>query len=244
VLNLAAIVRVGLINREGQRGSRMPFNRDKVAALLAACHRRCCICHRFCGVKNETDHIRPTADGGDDSIENAIPVCFDCHAEIHSYNDKHARGRKFTSEELVNHKTQWLAICTNKPESLLSAARDGDVGPLQALVDELEYNETVVQQSSGETNRGAVFHDSQFLRAIHEGMIAILAESLKSAILVAYASMSRANQHILAEANQDVKMKFQGTASINARNAIASAGPLIEAAHQELMRFLGSDRDG
>src|SRR5262245_19293585 len=132
----------------------MPFNRDEVAALLAACHRRCCICHRFCGVKIETDHIRPTAACGDDSITNAIPVCFDCHAEIHSYNDKHPRGRKFTAEELANHKAQWLEICATKPESLLSAARDGDVGPLQALLDELEYNKTVVQQSSSETSRG------------------------------------------------------------------------------------------
>ena len=52
----------------------MAFDRNEVAGLLAACHRRCCICHRFCGVKIETDHIRPAVDGGDDSIANAIPV--------------------------------------------------------------------------------------------------------------------------------------------------------------------------
>jgi hypothetical protein len=185
--------------------------------------------------------FRQAADGGDDSIANAIPVCFDCHAEIHSYNDNHPRGRKFTTEELAHHKTQWLEICTNKPESMLLAARDGDVGPLQALVDELEYNRMVVDQSSSETSRGALFHESQFLRAIQEGMVAILAESLKASILAAYASTSRANQHILAEVNQDVRMKNQGTASINARNAIACAKPLIEAAHQELIRFLGTE---
>ena len=71
--------------------------------------------HRFCGVKIETDHIRPAADGGDDSIANAIPVCFDCHAEIHSYNEKHPRGRKFTAEELARHKAQWLDICVKPP---------------------------------------------------------------------------------------------------------------------------------
>jgi len=123
---------------------------------------------------------------------------------------------------------------------MLLAARDGDVGPLQALVDELEYNKTVVQHSSGETSRGGLFHELQFLRATQEGMVAILAESLKAAILAAYVSMSRANQHILAEVNQDVKMKIQGTASINARNAITSAAPLIDAAHKELIRFLGA----
>jgi hypothetical protein len=75
-----------------------------VEILLAACHRRCCICHRFCGVKIETDHIEQAAEGDSDKIENAIPVCFECHAEIHSYNDKHPRGRKFTPDELRHHK--------------------------------------------------------------------------------------------------------------------------------------------
>ena len=82
----------------------MAFDRDQVSNLLARCHRRCCICHRFCGVKIETDHIEPKEQGGDDSIENAIPVCFECHAEIHSYNDKHPRGRKFLPERSVSMK--------------------------------------------------------------------------------------------------------------------------------------------
>ena len=179
----------------------MAFNREAVANLLAECHRRCCICHRFCGVKIETDHIGPTAEGGGDDIENAIPLCFDCHVEIHSYNDQRPRGRKFTPEELKTHKDQWLDICKSKPESLLQAARDGDVGPLQALLDELEYNQAVVRHSAGdaadhEVHRGALFHESQFLRATQEGMIAILKESLKSSLLDAYASVaSRQSAH-------------------------------------------------
>jgi len=55
------------------------FNQKEVEHLLAKCHRRCCICHRFCGVKIETDHIIQPKDGGDNSIANAIPVCFECH---------------------------------------------------------------------------------------------------------------------------------------------------------------------
>jgi hypothetical protein len=82
----------------------MAFSRDEVSVLLAQCHRRCCVCHRFCGVKIETDHIVPAEDDGGDGIENAIPVCFECHPEIHSYNDKHPRGRKFLPEELQLHK--------------------------------------------------------------------------------------------------------------------------------------------
>jgi hypothetical protein len=50
------------------------FPQDKVSELLAQCHRRCCICHRFCGVKMEPDHIVRQADSGNDDIDHAIPV--------------------------------------------------------------------------------------------------------------------------------------------------------------------------
>src|SRR5437016_6450420 len=122
---------------------RMPFNRNQIGELLAACHRRCCICHRFCGVKIETDHIRPSANGGSDDIDNAIPVCFDCHAEIHSYNDQHPRGRKFLPAELRMHRDQWLEICRSNPATLLSPSSPSDVGPLQALIDEITFNMAV-----------------------------------------------------------------------------------------------------
>jgi HNH endonuclease len=70
-------------------------------------------------VKIETDHIVPAESGGSDHIENAIPVCFECHAEIHSYNDKHPRGRKFQPQELQLHRDQWLKICSERPELLI-----------------------------------------------------------------------------------------------------------------------------
>ena len=159
----------------------MPFPRDQVDELLKACHRRCCVCHRFCGVKIETDHIVTKADGGPDSIENAIPVCFECHAEIHSYNDKHPRGRKFRPEELRLHKEQWLDICRTKPEIFVSAIRDSDVGPIQALIDELEFNLEVSQHASYD-ELGCLFLDEQFRRAIRDGAIATLDDSLKKSI--------------------------------------------------------------
>jgi hypothetical protein len=70
--------------------------RDKEAIeLLVACHRRCCIYHRFCGFKMELDHIEPRAEDGSDDIDNAIPVCFECHTGIHLYNNDHPHGRKY-----------------------------------------------------------------------------------------------------------------------------------------------------
>src|SRR5437667_10679432 len=98
----------------------MPFSRDEVANLLAACHRRCCICHRFGGFKMETDHITPKAEGGTDEIDNAIPVCFECHAEIHLYNPAHPRGRRYTPDELRAHRDQWLELCRTSAAFLAS----------------------------------------------------------------------------------------------------------------------------
>ena len=139
----------------------MPFPRKDIEALLVECHRRCCICHRFCGVKIETDHILQPPEGGLDTVENAIPVCFECHAEIHSYNDKHPRGRKFTTDELKRHKQQWLELCKNKPEMFLHAARETDVGPLQALIDELEFNLRVSEHTEPDA-LGCLFLEEQF----------------------------------------------------------------------------------
>ena len=104
----------------------------------------------------ELHHIVPHEAHGTDEIGNAIPVCFECHAEIALYNDKHPRGRKYRSDELRLHKDQWLKICDSQPEALVEGPRMADVGPVQALVDELEFNEAVSAQSI-QTGMGCPF---------------------------------------------------------------------------------------
>ena len=216
----------------------MAFPRDQVDQLLIACHRRCCVCHRFCGVKIETDHIVTKADGGPDTIDNAIPVCFECHAEIHSYNDKHPRGRKFRPEELRGHKEQWLEICRNKPEIFVSANRDYDVGPVQALIDELEFNLGVSENATYDS-LGCLFLDEQFRRAIKDGAIATLDEDLKKSILGAYRVIGRANEKIRGA------MASFGPGSIDARNdalrALQETTLPIGKARDALLQFLSSD---
>lgn len=69
----------------------MVFSNTVVERLLVACHRRCCICHKFCGNKIEIHHIIPQAQDGPDTRENGIPLCFDCHAEVEAYNIQHPR---------------------------------------------------------------------------------------------------------------------------------------------------------
>jgi HNH endonuclease len=207
------------------------FKQSDVDDLLVQCHRRCCICHRFCGFKIETDHIDPSATSGNDEIENAIAVCFECHAEIHSYNDQHPRGRKYRAAELRKHKEQWLAICGERPEVLAKVSREGDVGPLQALIDELEFNLAVSQNPNF---LGSPFIEDQFKRAIQYGAIAILRDDLRSAVMIAYDASMRASK-------LNAAVNAEATTHEGLRQAVASAGPKIRIALDSLLKFLSSE---
>lgn len=55
----------------------------------------------------EVHHIKARAEGGQDIYENAIPLCFDCHAEVRQYDPKHPKGIKFTEKELIMHRDEW-----------------------------------------------------------------------------------------------------------------------------------------
>jgi hypothetical protein len=218
----------------------MAFNRDQVSDLLAECHRICCICHRFCGVKMETDHIVPASKEGSDDIENAIPVCFECHAEIHSYNDEHPRGRKFTPVELRQHKDQWLKLCKEQPEILLRSYARSDVGPLQALLDELEFNLSVANAKDAK-EMGCFFLNDQFRKAIQLGSIAVLKDELKPSILTAYVSMGKANHYLSSAQNQGYKSNAWANDFNRAQELIIEAEPLIKNALEDLLRFLVSE---
>lgn len=50
----------------------MGFSDKTQAEALAACERRCCICHKFCGTKMELHHIKQKADGGEDTFDNCL----------------------------------------------------------------------------------------------------------------------------------------------------------------------------
>lgn len=55
----------------------------------------------------ESHHIVHEAEGGPDTFENCIPVCFDCHADMKSYDFKHPKGTKYTAQELRQHRDRW-----------------------------------------------------------------------------------------------------------------------------------------
>jgi hypothetical protein len=225
----------------------MAFNRKEVADLLVRCHRRCCICHRFCGTKIETDHIIPASETDDDSIHNAVPVCFDCHAEIHAYNPSHPRGRRFTPAELRSHKEQWLKVCEERPEVFVQAARQVDIGPLQGLLDELDYNLIVARDTAPENDLtvaelqalGFLFRDMQMERVIREGVLSILDPDLANAICAAYGAVSRANEFTRAWVN--TADLHNTPIHIRAYEGVKYAVPLILGARDRLLYFVRSE---
>jgi hypothetical protein len=74
---------------------------DKLKALLW-CDRHCCLCGKPAGVGIEVAHL----DSSKSDLDNAIPLCFACHAAIGHYNRDHPRGRKYSIPELRARRDQ------------------------------------------------------------------------------------------------------------------------------------------
>lgn len=85
----------------------MGFPQSVSEKALAASGRCCCICHKFCGIKIELHHIKQVADGGEDTFDNCIPLCFDCHADMGKADPKHNKGKRYTEKELKLHRDNW-----------------------------------------------------------------------------------------------------------------------------------------
>lgn len=92
----------------------MAFPPNVAEKALLDCGKCCSICHKFCGFKIELHHIIQRSEGGEDSSENCIPLCLDCHAEVKAYDPKHPKGRKYTNTELIEHRNRWYEKVNNK----------------------------------------------------------------------------------------------------------------------------------
>jgi len=94
-----------------------PTVRHKALRLSA---RHCSVCHRYKGVKIDVHHLIQEADGGPNTIDNAIPLCDDCHNDAGHYNDRHPKGTKFSIPELKKDRDAWYDLVkTNAiPEKL------------------------------------------------------------------------------------------------------------------------------
>ena len=165
------------------------FPEAVAAELLALCKRHCCICLRWRGRNLGIHHIEPAAEGGQGTLENGIPVCFDCHAEIES---KSNMGRRFTPSELRRHQEQWFGVVREHPEKLLGASRmTTESGPLEALLAELGFNLRLVAGAEGTDY--PPLEVSQFRRAIAANALAVLPPDADAAVSRVYGAVGRIN---------------------------------------------------
>ena len=117
-----------------------------------------------------------------------------------------------------------------------------DVGPLNALVDELEFNAMVAQVK--DTNLiGCNFQNSQFKKAVQLGSISILKDELKIAINQAYVFIGSVNQYIAAASNQIFRSNAWAQEINQAQKLIIDAEPHIHQAIEELLKYLGTEQD-
>jgi hypothetical protein len=161
----------------------------------------------------EIHHIIPESEGGPDTIDNAIAVCFDCHAEIQHYNPEHPRGRRFTYNELRGHKNQWLGFCATNPVALAGAVPPAEGGSLERLLCELIYNGYLAKIK----HPAGVYEVAQFRRAVADGTLNWLKDEQVNAVNKTYALINEINN------------RAQGLTSVGHPGARASLSSAIEA---------------
>lgn len=67
--------------------------KDKIRILLW-CDRRCCLCGKACGTDIVIHHIEQKGENLS-GIDNAVPLCLECHNKIASYDPRHRWGTKY-----------------------------------------------------------------------------------------------------------------------------------------------------
>lgn len=96
----------------------MGFKKAIKDDALVAAARHCCVCHEYKGLSIEVHHIIPKEQGGKDDFDNAIPLCFECHADAGHYHAQHPKGSKLSPEELRKHRDMWYEIVRSGKASL------------------------------------------------------------------------------------------------------------------------------
>lgn len=82
-----------------------PAGVKRDALRLSARH--CCVCRLPKARDLEVHHIVPEADGGASTLENAVVLCYDCHAHAGHYNSRQPRGNRFHPDEIRELRDKW-----------------------------------------------------------------------------------------------------------------------------------------
>jgi hypothetical protein len=90
----------------------MSFNQKEAEKLLADTGRRCCICGSLHNV--QLHHIIPVEEGGTDEIDNAVPLCPNCHDEVHGRYASGRTTRSYTPNELKLHRKRTIELVSKE----------------------------------------------------------------------------------------------------------------------------------
>lgn len=88
------------------------FKQAEVDALLAATGRRCCLCGKLHRV--QVHHIVSRYQGGSDDIDNGIPLCPNCHDEVHTGYAPGRTTRTYSAAELEQHRERAIGLATKQ----------------------------------------------------------------------------------------------------------------------------------
>lgn len=154
--------------------------------VLVACGRHCSLCHKYCGLKIELHHIKQQSLGGPDTFENCIPLCFDCHADMRSYDHKHPKGRKFTESELIKHRDAWYEkYARGGGATALPEYKSLDERLFQRILQRLPYNPLMANlrnRYAGQPyRRGAMDRFADYLDDCHDPTFEFLDSDLEAA---------------------------------------------------------------
>ncbi len=95
----------------------------------------------------EVHHIKAQADGGDNSFENAIPLCFDCHAIVRQYDPRHPKGIKFSEKELIQHRDAWYKHIQKGNQETEKQNKSNEVKPIR-IYHQKGYKDIVLNKVS------------------------------------------------------------------------------------------------
>lgn len=144
----------------------MPFPASVREDALVKSGRHCCLCHRFVGLKIEVHHIEPEAASGNNTMDNAIALCFDCHADMINYDPKHPKGTKYTISELKRHRNSWYSRAANAvPSGGDAKLFSSDRSAYEWLIGHLDWDTCIGFLRSHDF--GNVFHN-QKLNGLYE----------------------------------------------------------------------------
>lgn len=127
----------------------MPFPKEVKEKAAVACNRCCCLCHEYKGIKLEFHHIKQEADGGEDTFDNCIPLCFDCHADMGGVNPRHPKGNSFSENELRMHRDKWYAQCAVNTTTSAEKKEDKKCSPDALKVINEKISERTVVRLDG-----------------------------------------------------------------------------------------------